>query len=334
MAVNKQIRLRAIPSGIPKLEDFSFVDAKIPEIKEGEFLGKTIYLALDPYVRVTMTGRHFFNQEIVGDIPRGSTISKVVQSKNSDYKENDLVVMESGMQSYAVSDGTGVVRAITGNAPITTALGILGMPGLTAYSALMGPACLNSKDRIIVSAASGAVGSMVGQIASIKGAVAIGIAGSDEKCEWAISDAKMKSCLNRKKENLDKLIGEALPNGADIFFDNTGGDIQKLILSKHIAINSRIILSGLVSQYNSDTPPLGPNLGNICKQRATIFGFVVFDFEHMREAFLSDALQWYDQGLLNYKEDIVEGIESTPKHFIHLMKGNNFGKTIVQFDEL
>jgi len=327
----KLITLKSIPEGIPSEKDFEIVESAIPSPKEGEFLAETIYLALDPYIRVTMVGRHFFSTPGIGDVPRGSTISRVVSSNNKTFKEGDLVVMESGMQSHAISDGTDVHHVNTGSAPITTALGILGMPGFTAYSALLGPAKLKEDDLVLVSAASGAVGSMVGQIASIKKAKVIGIAGGKEKCEWAINNASLVACIDRKEDDIDQKLSEFTTDGFDIFFDNTGGDIQNIVMSKYLALNSRIILSGMISQYNSDQPPSGPNLGNICKQRATIFGFVVFDFEHMRESFVEDAVTWYEKGLLNYSEDLVFGIEKTPGHFIKLMKGENFGKTIVQF---
>ena len=329
-----RIVLEQIPSGIPEENDFSLQKFEIMEPRDGEFLAETIYLALDPYVRVTMVGRHFFSTPKEGEVPRGSTISRVIKSKNEHFHEGDLVVMESGMQSHAVSNGTDVHHVRTGTAPITTALGILGMPGFTAYSALLGPAKLKEDDLVLVSAASGAVGSMVGQIASIKKARVIGIAGGKEKCEWAMNNASLDACIDRKKDDIDKKLSELTSDGFDIFFDNTGGDIQSIVLSKYLALNSRIILSGMISQYNSDQPPSGPNLGNICKQRATIFGFVVYDFEHMRESFIKDAVDWYENGLLNYTEDLVFGIENTPAHFIKLMKGENFGKTIVQFIEL
>ena len=326
-----KITLEKVPIGIPHQNDFKLKRLHIKEPKEGQFLAETIYLALDPYVRVTMVGRHFFSTPGVGDVPRGSTISRVLKSKNKSFKEGDLVVMESGMQSHAISDGTDVFHVNTGSAPVTTALGILGMPGFTAYSALLGPAQLKEDDVVLVSAASGAVGSMVGQIASIKNAKVIGIAGGREKCKWTIENASMNECIDRKSEDIDKKLTEFCPHGVDIFFDNTGGDIQSIVLSKHLAQNSRIILSGMISQYNSNKPPSGPNLGNICKQRATIYGFVVYDFEHMRDSFIRDAIGWYEDGLLNYSEDLVFGIENTPNHFIKLMKGENFGKTIVQF---
>lgn len=330
----KKIILKNLPTGIPKISDFSIKEFDIAEPKNGEFQAETIYLALDPYVRVTMVGRHFFSTPKEGDVPRGSTISRVIKSKNDRFNEGDLVVMESGMQSHAISNGEGVHYVETGSAPITTALGILGMPGFTAYSALLGPAKLKKDDLVLVSAASGAVGSMVGQIASIHDARVIGIAGGEEKCKWAMDNASLDACIDRKKDNIDRKLSELSKNGVDIFFDNTGGEIQNIVLSKHLALSSRVILSGMISQYNSDKPPSGPNLGNICKQRATIFGFVVYDFEHMRESFVKDAVDWYEKGLLNYTEDLVFGIEKTPAHFIKLMKGENFGKTIVQFIDL
>ena len=330
----KLITLKNIPEGIPSEKDFEIVESVIPSPKKGQFLAETIYLALDPYIRVTMVGRHFFSTPGIGDVPRGSTISRVISSNNKKFKEGDLVVMESGMQSHAISDGADVHHVNTGSAPITTALGILGMPGFTAYSALLGPAQLKEDDVVLVSAASGAVGSMVGQIASIKNAKVIGIAGGKDKCRWTITNASMESCIDRKRDNIDQKLSELCPHGVDIFFDNTGGEIQNIVFSKHLAINSKIILSGMISQYNSNKPPSGPNLGNICKQRATIYGFVVYDFEHMRESFVKDAVDWYEKGLLNYTEDLVFGIENTPAHFIKLMKGENFGKTIVQFIDL
>ena len=326
-----RIVLNAIPNGIPKIDDFSLQEFEVSEPDDGQFLAETIYLALDPYVRVTMVGRHFFSTPKEGEVPRGSTISRVIKSRNEHFNEGDLIVMESGMQSHSISDGKGVHFVKTGSAPVTTALGILGMPGFTAYSALLGPAKLKEDDLVLVSAASGAVGSMVGQIGSIYKARVIGIAGGEEKCEWAMNNASLDACIDRKNDNIEQRLSELSQSGIDIFFDNTGGDIQNIVLSKFLALNSRVILSGMISQYNSDKPPSGPNLGNICKQRATIFGFVVYDFEHMRESFIKDAVDWYENGLLNYTEDLVFGIENTPAHFIKLMKGENFGKTIVQF---
>ena len=226
-----KIVLNSIPAGIPKKDDFRLKEFEVNEPVDGQFLAETIYLALDPYVRVTMVGRHFFSTPKEGEVPRGSTISRVIKSRNSNFNEGDLVVMESGMQSHSISDGREVHFVKTGSAPVTTALGILGMPGFTAYSALLGPAKLKEDDLVLVSAASGAVGSMVGQIASIYNARVIGIAGGEEKCEWAKTNASLDACIDRKKDDIDQKLTELSQNGVDIFFDNTGGDIQNVVLS-------------------------------------------------------------------------------------------------------
>ena len=208
-----KIVLNSIPAGIPKKDDFRLKEFEVNEPVDGQFLAETIYLALDPYVRVTMVGRHFFSTPKEGEVPRGSTISRVIKSRNSSFNEGDLVVMESGMQSHSISDGKEVHFVKTGTAPVTTALGILGMPGFTAYSALLGPAKLKKDDLVLVSAASGAVGSMVGQIASIYNARVIGIAGGEEKCEWAKNNASLDACIDRKKDDLDQKLTELSNNG-------------------------------------------------------------------------------------------------------------------------
>ena len=333
VTINKQVKINQLPSGIPKKEDFFIEENPILVPKDGQFLAKSLILSLDPYVRAVMSGRHFYNAPKSGDVMRSRGLARVIDSSHSKYNKNDLLVMETGMQEYCISDGEDSYLVDTGSAPLSTALGILGMPGLTSYAALLGPAAIKKNDLVLVSAASGAVGSMVSQIANIKGAKTIGIAGSDEKCDWCLKNAKFDFCINRKKDNLDEVLSEIAPNGVDIFFDNTGGEIQHKVLTKHIANYSRIIISGLMTQYNVASAPPGPNLGNIVKMKATIYGFVVYDFEHMRKSFINDVKAWYADGLINFKEDITNGIETAPDQFIKLMNGNNFGKTLVQLSD-
>mgnify|MGYP001177080364 CR=1 FL=1 len=327
--LNKQVKIKQLPVGIPKENDFYIEENKIPDLQEGFFLAKSQILSLDPYVRAVMSGRHFYNAPQSGSVMRSRGVAKIIDSRHPYYNKDDLVVMETGMQEYCVSNGDDAYFADTGDAPLSTALGVLGMPGLTSYAALLGPASIKKDDVVLVSAASGAVGSMVSQIAKIKGGKTIGIAGSDEKCSWCLENARFDFCINRKKDNLDEVLSEIAPNGVDIFFDNTGGEIQHTVLTKHIADYSRIIISGLMTQYNVSEAPPGPNLGNIVKMKATIYGFVVYDFEHMREKFINDVKGWYADGLINFKEDITSGIETAPSQFIKLMNGNNFGKTLV-----
>ncbi len=331
--INRQVLVKKLPDGIPVEDDFEMGEASIPEPADGTFRARTLILSLDPYVRAVMSGRHFYGAPKPGDVMRGRAVARVEASRHPQYRDGDIVVMESGLQDYAISNGDGVRRADTGTAPLSAALGVLGMPGLTAYAALLGPAQIKEHETVLVSAASGAVGSMVGQIAKIKGCTAIGIAGSDEKCRWTESEAGFDACLNRKTDDLHARLSELAKDGADIFFDNTGGDIQNLVMTKHLALNSRVILSGLITQYNLPESPAGPNLGNLCKMRATVFGFVVYDFEHMRERFLTDAKRWFAEGKIRFKEDMTEGLETAPAQFSKLLHGNNFGKTLVKVAE-
>lgn len=330
---NRQVLVKKLPNGIPVEDDFEMGNSPIPDPIEGTFRARTMVLSLDPYVRAVMSGRHFYGAPKPGDVMRGRSVARVDASRHPQYREGDVVVMESGLQDYAISDGEDVHRADTGTAPVSTALGVLGMPGLTAYAALLGPAQIKEGETVLVSAASGAVGSMVGQIAKIKGCRAIGIVGSEDKCAWTQTEAGFDACLNRKTDDLHARLVELAPEGADIFFDNTGGDIQNLVMTKHLALNSRVILSGLITQYNLAEAPPGPNLGNLCKMRTTVFGFVVYDFEHMRERFLTDAKCWFAEGKIKFKEDMTDGIETAPAQFSKLMHGNNFGKTLVKVSD-
>ena len=330
---NTQLRLTRVPQGIPTPDDFVLSSAPIPEPQDGQFLVQNLFLSLDPYVRAVMSGRHFYNAPGSGDVMRGRAIARVIKSRHPDHREGDLLCLETGMQHFALSNGDDTYRPDIGDAPLSTGLGILGMPGLTAYAALTCPGQIKSGDVVLVSAASGPVGSMVGQIAKIKGAKAIGIAGSTEKCAWVRDVAGFDACINRKTESISAELSRLAPNGVDIFFDNTGGDIQSTVITKHIALNSRIILSGLITQYNLGAPPPGPNLGNVCKMRGTIFGFVVYDFEDVRPEFSKAATAWYAAGRLKYKEDVVTGLDNAAAQFIRLMRGENFGKTLVRIPD-
>ena len=327
--INTQVVLNRLPSGLPDPDDFGMATTPIPEPDEGQFLAQTLYLSVDPYIRSVMSGRHFYGAPEPGSVVRGRTISRIIKSRHPVFKEGNVVNMESGMQAYALSDGEDVFLTNTGPAPLSTGLGILGMPGLTAFTAMTGPAQLDADDTVVVSAASGAVGSMVGQIAKIFGARAIGIAGSGEKCRFVTEQAKFDACINYKTEDVDERLAELCPDGVDIFFDNTGGALQQVVMHKHLALYSRVILCGMMTQYNEDTPPPGPNLGPCVKQRASVIGFVVYDHEHRRLEFEEFALKWFAEGRLAYVEDMYEGLEQAVPAFCALMRGQNFGKTLV-----
>ena len=327
--MNKKIVLKKTPIGIPEENDFELIKSPIPELGENEILTKTIHLSLDPYIRGVITGKHIYSEKVeIGDTIVGRTIAEVIDSKNSDVQIGETIMCSNGWQEYGISDGEGIRKIDSASAPLSTNLGILGMPGLTAYAGLLVYGEPKKDDVVVVSAASGPVGCMVGQIAQIHGAKAIGIAGSDEKCSVVKEKFGFAECINYKTENLSERIKEVCPDGLDIYFDNVGGETLD-IMTKNLAMFARIVLCGFMTQYNLATPPPGPNLGPIVGSRASIKGVVVYDHYDKQQEFITLASQWLKEGKINYIEDEVFGIENTPTHFCSLMRGENFGKTII-----
>ena len=329
MTINRKIVLRKSPEGIPVEGDFELMEEEINSLSSNQFLSKTIHLSLDPYIRGVITGRHIYSEKVnVGDTIVGRTVSKIIESNHPEFKKGETVLSSNGWQEYGISDGEGV-RKLTGHqGKLSTALGIMGMPGLTAYAGLMVYGEPKEGDILVVSAASGPVGCMVGQIAQIHGAKAIGIAGTEEKCKTVKDTFGFEECINYKTENIDQRIKELCPNGVDIYFDNVGGETLD-IMTKNLAYEARIVLCGFMTQYNLSSPPPGPNLGPIVGARATIRGVVVYDHYDKQEEFISKANQWLEDGKIKYIEDEAIGIEKTPAQFCKLMRGENFGKTIV-----
>ena len=327
--MNKKIVLKKTPIGVPEESDFELIESPIPELGENEILTKTIHLSLDPYIRGVITGKHIYSEKVeIGDTIVGRTIAEVIDSKNSDLQIGETIMCSNGWQEYGISDGEGIRKIDSTSAPLSTNLGILGMPGLTAYAGLLVYGEPKKDDVVVVSAASGPVGCMVGQIAQIHGAKAIGIAGSDEKCSVVKEKFGFAECINYKTENLSERIKEVCPDGLDIYFDNVGGETLD-IMTKNLAMFARIVLCGFMTQYNLAAPPPGPNLGPIVGSRASIKGVVVYDHYDKQQEFITLASQWLEEGKINYIEDEVFGIENTPMHFCSLMRGENFGKTII-----
>lgn len=327
--MNKKIVLKKTPIGVPEESDFELIESPIPELGENEILTKTIHLSLDPYIRGVITGKHIYSEKVeIGDTIVGRTIAEVIDSKNSDVQIGETIMCSNGWQEYGISDGEGIRKIDSTSAPLSTNLGILGMPGLTAYAGLLVYGEPKKDDVVVVSAASGPVGCMVGQIAQIHGAKAIGIAGSDEKCSVVKEKFGFAECINYKTENLSERIKEVCPDGLDIYFDNVGGETLD-IMTKNLAMFARIVLCGFMTQYNLAAPPPGPNLGPIVGSRASIKGVVVYDHYDKQQEFITLASQWLEEGKINYIEDEVFGIENTPMHFCSLMRGENFGKTII-----
>ena len=329
MTINRKIVLKKSPVGIPVEGDFELLEEEINGPGSNQFLSKTIHLSLDPYIRGVITGRHIYSEKVnVGDTIVGRTVSEIIESNHPEFKKGETVLSSNGWQEYGISDWEGV-RKLTGHqGKLSTALGIMGMPGLTAYAGLMVYGEPKEGDILVVSAASGPVGCMVGQIAQIHGAKAIGIAGTEEKCKTVKDTFGFEECINYKTENIDQRIKELCPDGVDIYFDNVGGETLD-IMTKNLAYEARIVLCGFMTQYNLSSPPPGPNLGPIVGARATIRGVVVYDHYDKQEEFISKANQWLEDGKIKYIEDEAIGIEKTPAQFCKLMRGENFGKTIV-----
>jgi NADPH-dependent curcumin reductase CurA len=330
--VNTRVLLARRPEGEPVPDDFRIVREPIPTPGEGQVLLRTRFLSLDPYMRGRMSAARSYAKPVeIGEVMVGETISEVVDSRHPELRAGDLVRAQSGWQTYAVADGGGV-RKLAGNGePPTYWLGILGMPGLTAYCAVNDIGKPKPGENVVVSAASGAVGSVAGQIAKLQGCRVVGVAGSDEKCRYVVETLGFDACINRRTQNLDHALENACPGGVDFYFDNTAGPILDAVM-RQLKLRARIAIVGRIAAYNAKTPPPGPNLGPILVNRALIQGFLVYDHRDHAAAFERDMTAWLREGKMRYKEDVVEGLENAPRALIGLLRGENFGKLIVKVE--
>ncbi|HLO86384.1 MAG TPA: NADP-dependent oxidoreductase [Nostocaceae cyanobacterium] len=332
-STNTQILLKSYPIGEPKESDFAIVETPIPEPSEGEILTRTIYLSLDPYMRGRISGNHSYTAPVeLNSVIVGGTVSQVIKSHLPQFKAGDFVLGGNGWQTYAIAQPE-TLRLIDPNqAHLSYNLGVLGMPGHTAYAALLDVGQPKPGETVVISAASGAVGAVAGQIAKIKGCRVVGIVGSDEKRDFIVNELGFDAGINRKTQELFPALKEAAPNGIDVYFDNTAGVILEAVLQQ-INLGARIALVGLISEYNATSPPPGPNLRPLLIKRASIKGFLVSDYQHRFADFFKDVSGWIKSGQLKYKEDIVIGLENAPRAFIGLLRGENFGKLIVKVSD-
>ena len=325
-----QVTLVRRPTGVPEIDDFQFGEGPVPVPREGEFLCRTRWLSLDPYLRGVISGRHQGENPVTpGDVMPGATVATVVTSQHPEFAEGDQVLCRNGWQEFALSDGEGVRHLESDIAPLSTALGVLGMPGLTAYAGMMRMARPRPGDTVVVSAAAGPVGCVAGQIARIGGCRVVGIAGSPEKCQVVVEEFGFDSCINYRESDLSTELSSACPDGVDIYFDNVGGETLEAVL-RNLAIGARVILCGLISQYNEDRPPPGPNPAPIIIARAKVHGLVVYDHNDLEPEFLERTSRWIRTGALRYREDITDGLENAATAFCRLMRGENLGKALVR----
>jgi len=329
--MNRQIVLRRRPVGMPKPADFDLVEAPRPAPKDGEILTRTIYLSLDPYMRGRISGVKSYAASVeLGQVIVGATVGEVLESKHPGLAQGDIVQGYAGWQSHAVVAGAAVRKLDPKQAPVSTALGVLGMPGMTAYVGLLDIGQPKPGETVVVSAASGAVGSAVGQLARIKGARAVGIAGSQDKCDYVVRELGFDACVNYKKGDLVASLKAACPGGIDVYFENVGGPVLDAVL-RLLNPFARIPLCGMISQYNLDPPDPGPRyLFSLIGNRALMQGFIISDHLALYPEFLAEVGGLLKAGRIKREETVVEGIENAPKAFLGLFSGDNLGKMVVR----
>lgn len=331
----RRVVLASRPVGEPKPENFRLEEFPLPKPGPGEVLLRTVWLSLDPYMRGRMSDAPSYAPPVqIGQAMVAGTICEVAASNNPDFAIGDLVTAYAGWQTHAVSDGKGLRKIEPKAAPPQAFLGVLGMPGMTAYAGLLEIGKPQPGETVVVAAASGPVGSMVGQIAQIKGARAIGIAGGPKKCAFVKNDLKFADCLDHRAPDFAERLAAACPKGIDVYFENVGGAVFDAVLP---LLNpfARVPVCGLVSMYNATELPPGPNrlpllMRAVLSKRLTLRGFIVSDFFAKQPEFLREATGWLKEGRITYCEDIVEGLENAPGALIGLLKGENFGKVVVR----
>jgi NADPH-dependent curcumin reductase CurA len=330
--VSREIRLKHRPLGLPKEEHFELATVRVPEPERGQMLVRNVYMSVDPYMRGRMSDRESYVPPFqLGRALEGGSVGRVVRSVEGKFKEGEFVLSTLGWREYFLSDGRGLIRIDPAIAPVQTYLGTLGMPGLTAYVGLLDFGQPEENKTVFVSAASGAVGSIVCQIAKIMGCRVVGSAGSDAKVAWLLERAGVDGAFNYKKaEDLSAEVAKHFPQGIDIYFDNVGGTHLGAALD-HMKTFGRIVLCGMISQYNVTRPPRGPsNLILAITKRLTLCGFIVTDHLHRQQEFAASMGRWLAEGRITWKETVVEGIENAPGAFLGLFTGENVGKMLVK----
>jgi NADPH-dependent curcumin reductase CurA len=333
--INRQVVLASRPSGKPESANFRLEESSISVPEEGQVLCKTIYLSLDPYMRGRMNaGKSYAPPVEIDEVMGAGTVGQVIESKSSAYTVGDFVFGYGGWQEFWLQQGKELKKVDPKLAPISTATGVLGMPGVTAYTGLLNIGQPKKGETVVVAAASGAVGSVVGQIARIKGARAVGIAGSAEKCKFVTEELGFDACVNHNSPDFAEALKVACADGIDVYFENVGGKVFETV-SPLFNDFARIPVCGIISAYNATELPPGPNLTpllmrDILVKRLTYRGFIVWDFASQEKEALTELANWIKEGKLNYREDIVDGIENAPEAFIGLLEGKNFGKLVIR----
>jgi NADPH-dependent curcumin reductase CurA len=333
--MNRRIVLAAHPHGIPTPTDFRLEETPVPVPQDGQVLLRTEWLSLDPYMRNLMekVGPGYADPVPLGATMVGGTVSRVVESRHPDFKAGELVVAGAGWQDYALSDGTGLMPVGDPARP-SLALGTLGMPGFTAYVGLLDIGAPRPGETVVVAAATGAVGSVVGQIAKLKGARVVGIAGGPDKCRHAVDQLGFDACVDHRDPRFAALLAAACPDGIDVYFENVGGAVFDAV-QPLLNVNARVPVCGFISHYNGGVSA-GPDrlpawMATVLSKRIRMQGFIILDHYGTRfDAFRDDMAGWLAAGKIRVKEDVVDGLENAPAAFIGLLQGKNFGKLVVR----
>lgn len=333
---NRQWVLASRPHGAPTVENFRLEKSSVPQPEEGQLLLRTVYLSLDPYMRGRMSDAPSYSPPVeIGAVMVGGTVSRVEQSQHPDYPVGEWVLSYSGWQDYALSDGTGLVKLGSNPQHPSWALGILGMPGFTAYMGLLDIGQPKSGETLVVAAATGPVGATVGQIGKIKGCHVVGIAGGAEKCRHAVEVLGFDRCIDHHADDFEQQLKQACPEGIDIYYENVGGKVFDAVLPL-LNTSARVPVCGLVSGYNATDLPPGPDrlgllMGTILKKRIRMQGFIIAqDYGDRIDEFQQEMGRWVNEGKIHYREQVTDDLENAPQAFIGLLEGKNFGKVVIR----
>lgn len=328
--MRRSVVLRRRPSGEPRPEDFEIAEDMIPSPGAGEVLTRTRFLSIDPYLRGRLSDRASYATPVqVGEVMTGEGAGEVLASGDPNFAPGDLVVGSRGWQSHSISPAAALTKVAPHGAPLQAYLGVLGMPGTTAYSGMTDIGRAKAGETVVVSAASGAVGSVAGQIAKRAGARVVGVAGGPDKCLWVQETLRFDECVDHRSGNLYGDLADACPKGIDVYFENVGGEVQAAVIP---LLNpfSRVVMCGMVAQYNEAQFPAGPNLGFIVGKRVHIEGLIVSDKPERFAEWRALAAPWVAEGSLKYHETVIDGLENAPSALALLLRGGNFGKMLVR----
>ena len=335
---SRQFTLASRPHGAPTNENFELKNVELPSLKDGEVLLRTIYLSLDPYMRGRMSDAKSYADPVeIGDVMVGATVCQVESSKNDKFSEGEWVLAYTGWQTYAISNGEGLMSLGKEPTNPSYALGIMGMPGFTAYMGLLDIGAPKAGETVVVAAATGPVGATVGQIAKIKGCKVVGVDGGSEKCAHAVEKLGFDACIDHKADDFAEQLEKACDQGIDVYYENVGGKVFDAVLPL-LNTSARVPICGLVSQYNATSLPEGPDrlgmlMGQLLTKRIKMQGFIIFDdYGDRYDEFAQDMQKWLQDGKIQYREHLVEGIENTISAFNDMISGKKFGKTVVKIN--